>query len=230
MLESVTPLKRETLQSQVHQKLCDLILRGELAPGESVTVARIAKALDVSPMPVREAISRLMALGALTVVSGRSIGVPLITAGEMADLRRVRLEIEATAVRWAVAQADPAFLRRLSGMLTTMEEIEAAGLVREFIHANYVFHFAIYRQAGSPLLLDIISTIWLRINPQFHLLHKSGHSRVSNLHHRSLFEAMEQGDADAAVAALRADIEGAYQVICQTLGPEGTGQERTQRV
>lgn len=226
MLESVTPLRRETLQSQVHQKLCDLILKGELAPGESVTVSRIAKALDVSPMPVREAISRLMALGALTVVSGRSIGVPRITAEELDDLRRVRHEIEATAMRWAVASADRSCIERLSTIMNTMEETEAAGLVRDFIHANYVFHFAIYRQAGSPLLLDIISTIWLRINPQFHLLHKSGRSRISNLHHRKIFEAISSSDTESAVAALRADIDNAYEVIRASLNIEETVAER----
>ena len=106
MFESLVPVKRETLQSIVHTRLCNLILEGELAPGESVTVASIAKALDVSPMPVRDAISRLMALGALTVVSGRSIGVPLLDLDELDDMLRVRLEVEAMAVRWAAENVD----------------------------------------------------------------------------------------------------------------------------
>lgn len=217
MFESVTPLKRETLQTLVHQRLCDLILQGEIAPGESITVGSIAKALDVSPMPVREAISRLMALGALTVVSGRSIGVPRLGLQELADLRRVRSEVEASAVRWAVQQRDAAFLAKLEEILCSMEAAEKAGQVREFIHANYDFHFAIYRQAGSPLLLEIIGNIWLRINPQFHLLQRHGHYRVSNRQHRALFDAISAGDEDAAVAALREDIGSAYEVILETL-------------
>ena len=48
MFESLVPVKRETLQSIVHTRLCNLILEGELAPGESVTVASIAKALDAT--------------------------------------------------------------------------------------------------------------------------------------------------------------------------------------
>ncbi|GGB09466.1 GntR family transcriptional regulator [Allosediminivita pacifica] len=217
MFESVTPLKRETLQTLVHQRLCDLILQGEIAPGESITVGSIAKALDVSPMPVREAISRLMALGALTVVSGRSIGVPRLGLQELADLRRVRSEVEASAVRWAVQQRDAAFLAKLEEILCSMEAAEKAGQVREFIHANYDFHFAIYRQAGSPLLLEIIGNIWLRINPQFHLLQRHGHYRVSNRQHRALFDAISAGDEAVAVAALREDIGSAYEVILETL-------------
>lgn len=217
MFESLSPVKRETLQSIVHQRLCNLILEGELAPGESVTVASLAKALDVSPMPVRDAISRLMALGALTVVSGRSIGVPRLKLDELHDMLRVRLEVEATAVRWAAENVDDAFLLSLEQILGAMEAAEKTDRVKDFIRSNYDFHFTIYRQAGSPLLLEIVSNIWLRINPHFHLLHRHGHYRVSNRQHRQLYEALKARDADKAVKALRDDIESAYNVIVNTL-------------
>ncbi|KZY31184.1 GntR family transcriptional regulator, partial [Roseovarius sp. HI0049] len=217
MFESVAPVKRETLQSIVHARLCDLILEGQLAPGESVTVASIAKALDVSPMPVRDAISRLMALGALTVVSGRSIGVPRLGLEELDDMLRVRLEIEATAVRWAAGNVDKAFLGALESVLEKMEEAERSDRVKDFIRSNYDFHFTIYRQAASPLLLQLISNIWLRINPHFHLLHRHGHYRVSNRQHRKIFEALQKGDGETAVDALHEDIESAYKVIAATL-------------
>jgi len=220
MFESVTPLKRETLQAQVYRRLCALILEGEIAPGESVTVASIATALDVSPMPVREAISRLTALGALTVVSGRSIGVPRLNAEDLADLRRVRLEVESIAVRWAFEHVDEDFLKALEAILVSMEAAERAGRVRDFIHANYDFHFSVYRQAHSPTMLEIISNIWLRINPQFHLLYRHGHYRLSNRQHRQLFECFATRDAAGAVDALRADIDSAYEVILSTLTEE----------
>lgn len=217
MLKSGTPLRRETLQSQVHQRLSSLILEGELAPGESITVASIAKALDISPMPVREAISRLTALGALTVVSGRSIGVPKLGPEELADLRRVRLQVEATAVRWATENIDDEFVGKLQGLLDAMEAAENLGRVKEFIHSNYDFHFTIYRQAQSPVLLEIISNIWLRVNPHFHLLHRYGHYRVSNRQHRALVEAICARDAEAAVRSLHEDINSAYEVIRASL-------------
>ncbi|MGV0820171.1 GntR family transcriptional regulator [Martelella sp. AMO21009] len=227
MLENVTPLKKETLQALVHQRLCDLILQGEIAPGESVTVASIAKALNVSPMPVREAISRLMALGALTVVSGRSIGVPLLGVRQLEDLRKVRSEIEASAVTWAVANRTPAFEAKLEALLESMEDAEAKGQVRDFIHRNYEFHFAIYTQAGSALMLEIIGTLWLRINPQFHLLQRHGHYKASNRQHRALYERICAGDAGGAVSALREDIDGAYEVLLKTLQESGPRSDHT---
>jgi len=168
-------------------------------------------------MPVREAISRLTALGALTVVSGRSIGVPKLGPEELADLRRVRLQVEATAVRWATENIDDEFIGRLQGLLDAMEEAENLGRVKEFIHSNYDFHFTIYSQARSPVLLEIISNMWLRVNPHFHLLHRYGHYRVSNRQHRALVEAICARDAEAAVRSLHEDINSAYEVIRASL-------------
>ena len=177
----ITPLRRETLQKGIYDQLCTLILQGGLAPGQSITVASIAKAFNVSPMPAREAISRLMAAGALTVVSGRSIGVPKFDSDTFEDLRRVRVENEKIAVEWAAQNATPEFDRDLGAKLSLMLEAECAGETKGFIQANYEFHFAIYRQAQSPILLEMISNMWLRINPYFHVLHKYGHYRISNV-------------------------------------------------
>ena len=216
-LSTIKPVRRETLQSAVYGQLCELILEGNLAPGESITVSSIAKAFDVSPMPVREAISRLMAAGALTVVSGRSIGVPQLDRTVFTDLRNVRLEIETTALRWAMQNATEAFHKDLGNKLSTMILAEQKGEVKGFIRANYEFHFAIYRRANSPILLETISNIWLRINPYFHLLQQSGHYKISNVQHRDLVDGITQKNENDAVEALKSDINSAYTTMVAQL-------------
>ena len=62
-----------------------------------VPVQSLADAFGVSAMPVREALRRLTAANALTVVSGRSIGIPRLSRAKLTDLRNVRIEIEALA-------------------------------------------------------------------------------------------------------------------------------------
>ena len=59
---SMQPLQKDTLQDGVYKNVCQLLLEGGIAPGQTVTVASLTKAFQVSPMPVREAISRLVAL------------------------------------------------------------------------------------------------------------------------------------------------------------------------
>src|SRR5689334_24973284 len=93
----VVPLNRETLQDRIYRRVCDLILDGEIAPGQLVTIQGLADAFGVSAMPVREALQRLTTAKALTVISGRSIGIPKLSLDLLTDLRRVRLEVETLA-------------------------------------------------------------------------------------------------------------------------------------
>ena len=76
---SIMPVRRENLQVAVYRQICYLILQGDVQPGQSLTVATLAKALDVSPMPVRDALSRLTHAGVLTTVSGRTLRVPRLS-------------------------------------------------------------------------------------------------------------------------------------------------------
>ena len=73
---TATPISRDTMQDRVYRRLCDMILDGEIEPGQLVTIQSLAETFGVSHMPVREALKRLLAAKALTVVSGRSIGIP----------------------------------------------------------------------------------------------------------------------------------------------------------
>ncbi len=209
----VAPLQRETLQDGVYHRLCDLILEGELVPGASVTVASLASAFQVSPMPVRKALTQLAGMGVLQVVSGRTIGVPKLSLERLEDLKNVRSETEALAVRWAVKRADDVLINELETGLERLRKSERKSDTRAFVRANNAFHFAIYRHANSPLLHSTIYSHWLQITPFFHLVRERGQLHLSNDCHEELFEAFKKRDVRRAVSAIRTDIQAAYQVI-----------------
>src|SRR5690348_11718765 len=80
------PVTRGTLPDEIYRQIRELILDGGIAPGELVTLQGLADAFGVSAMPVREALARLTAEKALTVVSGRSVGIPELRASRLEDL------------------------------------------------------------------------------------------------------------------------------------------------
>lgn len=207
----IPQLSKETLQEQVFRHVTELILDGSIVPGEMVTVQSLADVFGVSPMPVREALRRLTAAGALTVVSGRSIGIPRLTMTRLIDLRNVRIEIEAIAAGWAAEQRGDDVIEHLRLHLEEMEKSIAAGDVKGYLRGNYAFHFTIYRAAGSENLLKIIENLWLQISPYFNMLH--GSYTVANVHHQEMFRAIKNRDAEALRTAVSADIEAAYQVL-----------------
>ena len=90
MFENQKPIQKDKLHNQVYDRLCTLLREGEFTPGKAVRVAEVAKAFGVSAMPVREALTRLLAVGVLSNVSGRSVGVPELSLEELEDIRDVR--------------------------------------------------------------------------------------------------------------------------------------------
>lgn len=211
------PVARETVQDQVHGQLEALILDGEIEPGVTVTIQGLAEAFGVSAMPVREALHRLTAAGALTVIAGRSVGIPPLSVERLMDLARVRAEIEGIAAEWAAARVTPALLQRLDALIAQMESSTADADRKSFVPANREFHFAIYRAAASETLMAVIQPLWLRIGPYLALLRGSGNWRVANRQHRLIRDALAKGDGKAARDALRADIAEAAQILAALL-------------
>ncbi len=213
----VEPLARDTLQDRVYNQVAGLILDGGIAPGQLVTIQGLAKAFRVSAMPVREALKRLTAANALTVVSGRSIGVPPLTLERLTDLRNVRLEVESTATSWAAKHMDSNVLGQIQDHLDRMERAIADSDTPNYLRSNRAFHFAIYRSAGSPTLVSLIEILWLQISPYFNLLRESGNYVSANVHHREMAAGLARGDATAARAGIAADIANSFAVLSQIL-------------
>lgn len=217
MIKNEKPLQRDKLHEQVYDRLCMLLREGEFAPGEAIPVASLASAFNVSAMPIREALTRLLAIGVLANVSGRSIGVPELGYKKLTDLRDVRLEVESLAVRWAVKNRDSDFLDDLDDLLGRLQSTEQSGDVRSYIKTNYEFHIRLYQQANSDVLMDIINTLWLRVSPYLYRLELEDRYKVSNSHHRKIVAMAHKGDAAGAAAALVDDISDAYEVLVRSL-------------
>ncbi len=214
----IRPVPRGTLPDEIYRQIKDLILDGGIAPGELVTIQGLADAFGVSAMPVREALQRLTAEKALTVVSGRSVGIPELQASRLRDLCRVRLEIETLATLWAADRLAPADIQQLEKLVAVMSQAVGDGNPHHYVRANHEFHFVVYRASGSPTLISIIEELWLQVSPYFHMLHGSGNYALANHEHERLLLAFKNKDAAAAGACIRADIEGATKVLLRLLG------------
>lgn len=213
----VAPLARDTLQERAYRRICDLILDGEIAPGQVMTIQNLADAFGVSAMPVREALKRLTAAGALSLITGRSIGIPRLSLDRLADLRRVRLSVEGLASEWAAELIEPNDLARLREQCVLLSRASTAENVKDYLRANRAFHFIIYNATCSLTLVAMIETLWLQIGPYLNLLRGSGNYVASNATHQAILEALVARDGKAASKALRADINDAYAILAKML-------------
>lgn len=221
-LDEVGALTRETLGERVTAELRALLVAGRLAPGEKLSLRRVAEALGVSMMPVREAVSRLTADRALEVLPGRAVRVPVLTLAQFRELTRLRLVVEGFAAREAALRATPEQIVRIAAHEAAFRQAASADPPdpAAAVAANRDLHFAIYEAAGMPSLIEMIERLWLKAGPVLNLDMRGEPRRLKGgsavQAHAALLEALRRGDAGAARAALEADISAAAAHIEET--------------
>ena len=103
----------DNLQEQLYQNIRSGLLSGRFQPGERLKIRDLAAEWGTSPMPVRAALQRLVAEGALEGEPQRSVRVPPMTRERYQNIFQVRLGLEGLAVELAIPRLTPADLAEL---------------------------------------------------------------------------------------------------------------------
>lgn len=219
VLDLVEPLDRQTLGGRSYAQLSDLLISGRMAPGEKISLRQTAEVLGVSMMPVREAVSRLVADGALEVTPNRAVRVRLMTAAQFRDLTQARILIEGHAAAVAARSRNDDDLKTIARAEAAMRSESRAtkpNLPRAVEH-NKSFHFAVYEAAHSPTLLDIIRALWLKAGPVINLDLRANPERLAKgdavRFHAKVLAAIKSGDEEKAREGISGDIRNAAEVI-----------------
>jgi DNA-binding GntR family transcriptional regulator len=211
---SPAKLSRQTLNDQIYVRLKEAIMAGGLLPGTVLTIRELAESFGVSMMPVREALSRLIAEKALILQPNRSVAVPVITPERFRQITRVRLLLEGTAAREGAERISRRSIAELERLNETMEKA-GPGEPKKFLDINRRFHFTLYWASGEEIMVDMIESLWMQSGPLLNYLLRAAAARDTNLemHHRELIAALGKGDARGAEEAIRADIQSAADYI-----------------
>jgi DNA-binding GntR family transcriptional regulator len=208
-----------TLGDRAHERLSALLISGQIAPGDRLSMRDLAARLGVSVMPVREAVSRLAAMGALEVSRKRAATVPVMSVARFRDIAKVRIEVEGLAAAEAARRRtadDLARIERAEAEFRALRDGQPGGITSA-VRLNQEFHFAVYEAARSPTLIEVITPLWLKIGPVLNLDLRENPERLqkgeaANCHAEAL-EAIRAGHADRARAAIARDIASAADFI-----------------
>lgn len=148
-LPDTTALESEPLSSSIKRLLLDRIVKGELVPGERIVESRLAKELETSQSPVREALRDLAAAGLVEIESRRGARVRKPTRHELCDVSEVRAEIDALAARLAADRMDDDTIVELKNAHQRMTERLEAGDYVGMTEADAEFHRIIVRASGN---------------------------------------------------------------------------------
>src|SRR5689334_13774592 len=161
----VSGAERDTLQLRVYRALANGLKTGMFKPGEAVTLRSLATRLGTSAMPVREAVSRLIAERALVLLPSRSVIVPRMSRARFTELTETRQILEGAVTEAACARATPALLRQLSDVNDAMKHCIAIDDFQGALSHNMAFHFTLYRAGGMHVTLPLIEMLWLQAGP-----------------------------------------------------------------
>jgi DNA-binding GntR family transcriptional regulator len=208
-------VQRETVQEQIYLSLRDKLMRGGFAPGQKLKIADLADAFGTSAMPVREALSRLTAERGLQSTANRSVHVPTLAKDRLEDLMQARFAVEGLAVTLAAALISPACLAALKTLIAAQSKTDHGHFSEASAEQNREFHFTIYRQSGSVVLLPIIESLWLQFGPYLREASErfDGRDGRGTNFHVALVKALARRDGPAARQALEADIGRSFELI-----------------
>ncbi|GAB4267373.1 MAG: GntR family transcriptional regulator [Pararhodobacter sp.] len=188
-----------------YRRLRDMTLFGELEPGQRVTIQGIIATLGAGMTPVREAIRRLTAEGALILHENRRISVPRLTGPQLEELAFARLALEPKLAELALARITREQIDALEAIDIALDGAMERGDIPGYLLGNYRFHFGLYEAAGAPILLSLTQSLWLRFGPSLRVVMITGGAKGPDMHKEAL-AALRTGDAGALSAAMAGDI------------------------
>lgn len=204
----------ESAADHIHERLRDGILSGEYRPNQRLIEEELARELQVSRTPIREALLRLSQQGLVRRERGWQVRDhdPL----EILEFLEARAELESSTARLAAGRITAAELARLEALIAEMERETNRRLVNLL---NDEFHAVITDAARNRVLSNLARATRINYwNFPTPVLFTAEQDAVVNAEHRDLVGALTIGDAERAASVARQHIGRTGQIIAEALG------------
>ncbi|MGW0039503.1 GntR family transcriptional regulator [Gordonia sp. NB41Y] len=206
--------RRPRLSDEVSEYVRELIVSGQLQPGEFIRPENVAEELGVSATPSREGLLSLQSEGLLRVEPRRGFVVAPLSGDDIEDVfaGQALLAGELTARATPRLSADD--LARLEQLQEELETAAAAVDGDEVERLNHEFHRTIYRAAGSPKLSWMIKSS-LGYAPRRFFASVQGWPDASAHDHRAILDSLRLRDPDAARSSMTDHVRKAGQLLAE---------------
>ena len=202
---------RDNLAAHIADQLRQSVADGLLVSGERINEVALAEELEVSRTPLREALYLLTADGFVENRPRRGFFVQRLDAAAVRQLYQMRSILDPAALELAGIPGDAA-LDRLEGLNGAI--VEARGDVERTIDLDDAWHMELVGGCPNRLLLELIRQFMARTRPlerAFVRQHHAGETMVGE--HAKILRRLRGGDLEAAVAALRGNMESGLEPI-----------------
>lgn len=212
------------ISDQIHSKLLDLILTGKLTPGERLIARHIAEEMNVSPMPVRDALNRLAANGFVNLEANRSYYVNALSKNDLIEITELRMILEPLAAVNASRRVSDQEIESIRIMAARFQRAVDHSARGTYVKRNRDFHFQLYNSTKNQKWVDILNQLWNMLSPYEYLLSQKSRSydfkKGGYTNHREIVSALRQKDNEALEYWIKQDIMFAFDGIMAEFFPE----------
>ena len=188
----------ESLSDYALRSIREDLIEGRLVPGQRITTEGLAQNLQISHVPVREALRYLEAEGHLERGARSRVVVAPVTAEEAVEIYRLREILETEVHREAVPRMTERDFAELELHFNEMESAIANGDTASFARANRRFHFVAFERSEMKWMLRFLNIVWdAAARYQTTLFRESGWEEDLQRHHRLILDAMRRRDTDS---------------------------------
>ena len=193
-----------------------------IEPGQWLRQWEVARQLNVSSVPVREALNTLKAEGQVVYESHRGYKVAELSSEQIEEIYLARRLLETEATRRAIPQVDPELVRVLEDLVVRMVNLAAVDDVLRYAQANWEFHFLLFGRAGLPRIYRMIEVLWQNSEAYRSLIADPAWYERAHESHRAIVEACRVKDAEMAIAVQDEHRQDALKTIIALLDGPGS--------
>lgn len=216
-LEPLEP--RATLAETTADALRERILAGLFAPGERLVEAEIARQLQISRGPVREALAKLREEALVRDEPRRGWFVSELTTDDILEIYELRSAIEARAARAIIARGDEAALAELRALFERLRQAAAADARERFAELDLQFHEDLTRLSGNSRLHRVFVNHAGVLRTLLRLEITTQYESLDGIlaEHEHLLKEIESRDGARAQAACELHLEQASERVTRML-------------
>lgn len=209
-MQSDIDLSNMSRAEYVYYSLRYRIRNGELRPGDRLREVDLAKQLNVSRTPIREAIHRMESEGLVEIAPSRGVMLTQLDQQQVRELYALRASLEGTAARFAAQHATAGEFALMRELLNSSPEDDNSIVAAR---SNQLFHQSIYDAAHNRYLMRALHQLGdsLALLPGT-TFQTPGRAAAARREHTAVLDAMEKRDVDKAEQLMRSHIELAGQV------------------
>jgi len=199
------------LSEKAYDILKDLIIRGELAQGEVISIMALTSQLDIGRTPLTIACQKLENDGFVKIIPKQGLLINHLTVDDAREMYELRMAIETFSAKKIFSQLNDDDLTRLKESVRKQQAFVSVHDVYNFLQEDTEMHLMLLKKYNNQMFINCFNNLRDRVF-LFGLKVCSSQSRLDRCieEHNEIIKYLESGEKDKFIAALEANIMNGY--------------------